>query len=127
MVPVPAPRLAPTQAEGRESRPWGWYETLQGGPGFQVKRIVVDPGGRLSLQKHAHRAEHWLVVLGVADVELDGVRCVLQRTESIEIPLGAVHRLANSGALPLEVIEVQFGTYLGEDDIVRLEDAYGRV
>lgn len=127
MTPAQAPRFAPTAAEGRVLRPWGWFETLRLGAGFQVKLLAVVPGGRLSLQKHAHRAEHWVVVRGVAEVDLDGRRLVLHSTQSVDIPLGAVHRLANSGDQPLEVIEVQSGAYLGEDDIVRLEDAYGRV
>jgi mannose-1-phosphate guanylyltransferase/mannose-6-phosphate isomerase len=127
MTPARVPQLTPPPAEARIVRPWGWFETLRPGAGFQVKLLAVAPGGRLSLQKHAHRREHWVVVRGVADVDLDGDRLVLHPTQSVDIPVGAVHRLANSGDQLLEVIEVQSGTYLGEDDIVRLEDAYGRV
>ncbi len=107
-------------------RPWGWYESLLSGEGFQVKRITVSPGARLSLQKHFHRAEHWVVVSGAAEVELDGERSLLKRDQSIFIPLGSTHRLSNPGKIPLQVIEVQSGAYLGEDDIVRLEDIYAR-
>ncbi|GIX30020.1 MAG: mannose-1-phosphate guanylyltransferase/mannose-6-phosphate isomerase [Porticoccaceae bacterium] len=107
-------------------RPWGHYDSVDEGEGFKVKRITVKPGGRLSLQKHRHRAEHWIVVRGTARVTCgDSVR-VLSANESTYIPMGAVHRLENPGEEDLELIEVQSGTYLGEDDIVRLEDAYGR-
>jgi mannose-1-phosphate guanylyltransferase/mannose-6-phosphate isomerase len=111
----------------RVYRPWGWYETIEVGERFQVKRITVTPGGKLSLQKHAHRAEHWVVVNGEAEVELEGERRRLAANESIYIPLGATHRLSNPGPGPLDLIEVQSGAYLGEDDIVRLEDAYARI
>jgi mannose-6-phosphate isomerase-like protein (cupin superfamily) len=111
----------------RVYRPWGWYETIEAGERFQVKRITVTPGGKLSLQKHAHRAEHWVVVNGEAEVELDGERRRLAANESTYIPLGATHRLSNPGPGPLDLIEVQSGSYLGEDDIVRLEDAYARI
>jgi mannose-1-phosphate guanylyltransferase/mannose-1-phosphate guanylyltransferase/mannose-6-phosphate isomerase len=107
-------------------RPWGWYEGVTEGERFQVKRITVNPGGQLSLQKHAHRAEHWVVVNGTAEVQLEGERKLLGENESIYIPLGAAHRLSNPGEAPLNLIEVQSGAYLGEDDIVRLEDAYAR-
>jgi mannose-1-phosphate guanylyltransferase/mannose-6-phosphate isomerase-like protein (cupin superfamily) len=110
----------------RVHRPWGWYETMHSGPGFQVKTLCVAPGGRLSLQKHAHRAEHWVVVEGVADVHLDGRNRRLARDESIHIPQGSVHRLENRTDRNLMVVEVQTGDDLGEDDIVRLEDAYAR-
>ncbi len=119
--------IGPAAEDRRVYRPWGWYEPVHGGPGFQVKQIMVAPGGRLSLQTHAHRSEHWVVVSGVADVHLDGVQTQLQCDQSIYIPLGSVHRLANASDAPLHVIEIQSGHYLGEDDIVRLEDAYGRV
>jgi mannose-1-phosphate guanylyltransferase/mannose-6-phosphate isomerase len=93
---------------------------------YKVKRIVVKPGGKLSLQKHFHRSEHWVVVKGTAEVTLgNDVRCV-HENESIYIPIGSIHRLANPGKIPLELIEVQVGSYLGEDDIVRLDDVYGR-
>lgn len=107
-------------------RPWGSYDSLAVGPRFQVKRIVVKPGAALSLQKHAHRAEHWVVVSGTAEVTCDDRVFELRANESTFIPQGSVHRLRNNGAEPVELIEVQSGGYLGEDDIVRLEDVYGR-
>jgi mannose-1-phosphate guanylyltransferase/mannose-6-phosphate isomerase len=110
----------------RMYRPWGFYEGLITGDRFQVKRIVVKPGGRLSLQKHMHRAEHWVVVNGTAEVTRDDAVLLVRENESVYLPLGCVHRLANPGRIPLTLIEVQSGPYLGEDDIVRLEDAYGR-
>jgi mannose-1-phosphate guanylyltransferase/mannose-6-phosphate isomerase len=110
----------------RVHRPWGFYDSIDAGERFQVKRIVVQPGGALSLQKHRHRAEHWVVVRGTAEVTIgDDVKAV-HENESIYIPIGAVHRLANHGKIPLELIEVQTGSYLGEDDIVRIEDVYKR-
>ena len=110
----------------RGHRPWGYYDSIDRGERFQVKRIVVHPGGTLSLQKHHHRAEHWVVVRGTAEVTIgENVRSV-HENESIYIPIGAVHRLANRGKIPLELIEVQTGSYLGEDDIVRLDDVYKR-
>jgi mannose-1-phosphate guanylyltransferase/mannose-6-phosphate isomerase len=108
-------------------RPWGSYQSLDMGTRFQVKRIVVKPGGRLSLQKHFHRAEHWIVVSGTALVTVGDQERILRENESTYIPLGAVHRLENPGKIPLELIEVQSGSYLGEDDIVRLDDVYNRV
>ncbi len=110
----------------RVYRPWGYYEGLTLGERFQVKRIVVWPGQKLSLQKHFHRAEHWVVVNGVALVTRDAEQKLLQENESIYLPLGSVHRLENPGKIPLTLIEVQSGAYLGEDDIVRFEDTYGR-
>ncbi len=110
----------------RVYRPWGFYESLIHGNRFQVKRIVVTPGARLSLQKHFHRAEHWVVVAGSALVTRDSEVVLLRENESIYLPLGCVHRLENPGRIPLTLIEVQSGSYLGEDDIVRLEDSYGR-
>jgi mannose-1-phosphate guanylyltransferase/mannose-6-phosphate isomerase len=107
-------------------RPWGNYQSLDRGERYQVKRIVVNPGGRLSLQKHAHRAEHWVVVRGTALVTIGEEKKTLNENESIYVPLGAVHRLENPGTMSLELIEVQSGNYLGEDDIVRLEDVYQR-
>jgi len=107
-------------------RPWGSYDSIDVGERFQVKRIVVKPGAALSLQKHAHRAEHWIVVSGVAEVTCDERVFDLHENESTYIPLGSVHRLRNRGTEPVELIEVQSGSYLGEDDIVRLEDVYGR-
>ena len=110
----------------RNYRPWGFYESLIQGDRFQVKRIVVLPGEKLSLQKHFHRAEHWVVVNGTALVTRDADEVMVRENESIYLPLGTVHRLYNPGRIPLTLIEVQSGAYLGEDDIVRLEDTYGR-
>ncbi|NKE43213.1 mannose-1-phosphate guanylyltransferase/mannose-6-phosphate isomerase [Roseomonas frigidaquae] len=110
----------------RVYRPWGAYEGVALGNRFQVKKISVRPGRKLSLQKHYHRAEHWVVVAGTAMVERDGERILLRENESVYLPLGCVHRLENPGMIPLTLIEVQSGSYLGEDDIVRLEDNYGR-
>jgi mannose-1-phosphate guanylyltransferase/mannose-1-phosphate guanylyltransferase/mannose-6-phosphate isomerase len=107
-------------------RPWGFYQSLHDGAGFQVKRLTVKPGGRLSLQKHFKRSEHWTVVDGTARVTRDQETFLLQANESTYIPLGAVHRLENPGDAPMTLIEVQCGSYLGEDDIVRLDDVYGR-
>jgi mannose-1-phosphate guanylyltransferase/mannose-6-phosphate isomerase len=107
-------------------RPWGSYDSLESADRFQVKRIIVKPGAALSLQKHHHRAEHWIVVSGTAEVTCDDKVFLLGENQSTYIPLGSVHRLRNPGKVPLEIIEVQSGSYLGEDDIVRLEDVYGR-
>jgi len=107
-------------------RPWGYYDSIDAGPRFQVKRIVVNPGAALSLQMHHHRAEHWIVVSGTAKVTRGEETLLLTENQSTYIPLGTVHRLENPGKLPLEMIEVQSGGYLGEDDIVRFEDTYGR-
>jgi mannose-1-phosphate guanylyltransferase/mannose-6-phosphate isomerase len=107
-------------------RPWGSYDSLEAGPRFQVKRIVVKPGAALSLQMHHHRAEHWIVVSGTAEVTCGDKVFLLGENQSTYIPLGSTHRLRNPGQLPLELIEVQSGSYLGEDDIVRLDDVYGR-
>ncbi len=113
-------------AHNRMYRPWGFYERLIQGDRFQVKRIVVTPGHKLSLQKHFHRAEHWVVVNGTGIVTRDGEQVMVRENESIYLPLGTVHRLENPGRIPLTLIEVQSGAYLGEDDIVRIEDTYGR-
>jgi mannose-1-phosphate guanylyltransferase / mannose-6-phosphate isomerase len=110
----------------RVYRPWGHYDSVDNGDRFQVKRIVVAPGGKLSLQKHLHRAEHWVVVRGTAEVTIEDSVRVVHENESTYIPIGSVHRLANPGKIPLELIEVQTGSYLGEDDIVRLDDIYRR-
>jgi mannose-1-phosphate guanylyltransferase/mannose-6-phosphate isomerase len=107
-------------------RPWGWYDSIDEGGRFKVKRIQVKPKASLSLQKHHHRAEHWIVVTGTAEITNGDKVLTLTENQSTYIPLGAVHRLANPGSIPLEIIEVQSGSYLGEDDIVRLEDTYGR-
>ena len=122
------------KAEGRSHatwhrkvyRPWGAYDSIDNGERFQVKRITVKPGGTLSLQMHHHRAEHWIVVSGTARVTRGDETLLLTENQSTYIPLGVVHRLENPGRLPLELIEVQSGSYLGEDDIVRFEDRYGR-
>jgi mannose-1-phosphate guanylyltransferase/mannose-6-phosphate isomerase len=110
----------------RGHRPWGYYDSIDRGERFQVKRIVVQPGGTLSLQKHHHRAEHWVVVRGTAEVTIGSDIKSVHENESVYIPIGAVHRLANRGKIPLELIEVQTGSYLGEDDIVRIDDVYKR-
>ena len=110
----------------RVHRPWGYYELIDMGERFQVKRIVVIPGGILSLQKHRHRAEHWVVVRGTAEVTIGEQVRAVHENESVYIPIGSVHRMANKGKIPLELIEVQTGSYLGEDDIERLEDVYKR-
>jgi len=107
-------------------RPWGWYDSIEEGGRFKVKRIQVKPKASLSLQKHYHRAEHWVVVQGTAEITCGDQTLLLSENQSTYIPLGEVHRLANPGTIPLEIIEVQSGTYLGEDDIVRLQDIYGR-
>ena len=110
----------------RDYRPWGWYESLVIGPRFQVKRIVVHPGAALSLQSHHHRAEHWIVVEGTAKVTVDATVKLVSENQSVFIPLGAVHRMENPGKVPLTIIEVQTGSYLGEDDIIRYQDVYAR-
>jgi mannose-1-phosphate guanylyltransferase/mannose-6-phosphate isomerase len=107
-------------------RPWGHYDSVDTGERFQVKRIVVKPGAQLSLQMHHHRAEHWIVVRGTALVTRGEERFIVSENESAYIPLGVKHRLENPGKMPLEIIEVQSGSYLGEDDIVRFDDTYGR-
>jgi mannose-1-phosphate guanylyltransferase/mannose-6-phosphate isomerase len=107
-------------------RPWGWYDSIDEGGRFKVKRIQVNPRASLSLQKHHHRAEHWIVVTGTAEITNGDKVLTLTENQSTYIPLGEVHRLANPGTIPLEIIEVQSGSYLGEDDIVRFEDTYGR-
>ena len=117
-----------TQADQypRYHRPWGWYETLCLDARFQVKRIMVKPGGILSLQSHVHRSEHWIVVAGTAEVTIgDSVQLVTEN-QGVYIPLGEKHRMANPGKVPMYLIEVQTGAYLGEDDIIRYEDIYDR-
>lgn len=110
-----------------DERPWGSYEVLEERPGFKVKRLEVKPGARLSLQRHSRRGEHWVVVEGVADVICGTEELRLQKGEHIHIPPETNHRLGNSGETKLAIIEVQLGDYLGEDDIVRLEDDYKRI
>jgi mannose-1-phosphate guanylyltransferase/mannose-6-phosphate isomerase len=126
--------VAQLEAQGREeknlhrkvARPWGWYDSVDEGERFKVKRIQVKPGANLSLQMHHHRAEHWIVVKGTAEITNGDQVIMLTENQSTYIPQGQTHRLANPGKTPLEIIEVQSGSYLGEDDIVRFEDAYGR-
>jgi mannose-6-phosphate isomerase-like protein (cupin superfamily) len=113
-------------AFARELRPWGWYETIGTGDRFQVKRIHVHPGAALSLQSHLHRAEHWIVVQGTARVTIGDKVSLVSENQSIYVPLGEVHRLENPGRVPMVLIEVQTGSYLGEDDIIRYEDRYSR-
>jgi mannose-1-phosphate guanylyltransferase/mannose-6-phosphate isomerase len=117
---------AEASAHAEEQRPWGSFRVLHEGPGFKVKEIVVAPGGRLSLQSHEHRAEHWVVVAGTARVTVGDEVMTLQPNQSVHVPLGARHRMENPGAVPMRLIEVQCGDYLGEDDIIRYEDVYGR-
>jgi mannose-1-phosphate guanylyltransferase/mannose-6-phosphate isomerase len=107
-------------------RPWGCYDSIDNGKRYQVKRITVKPGASLSLQMHHHRAEHWVVVTGTAKVQIGEKEQLLTENQSVYIPIGETHRLTNPGKLPLELIEVQSGSYLGEDDIVRFEDVFGR-
>jgi len=107
-------------------RPWGWYDSIDEGGRFKVKRIQVKPGASLSLQKHHHRAEHWVVVSGTALVRIGEEERMVTENQSVYIPVGIVHSLENPGKVPLHLIEVQSGSYLGEDDIVRFEDVYGR-
>ena len=114
------------QSHRKVYRPWGYYDSIDGGPRFQVKRIVVKPGQQLSLQMHHHRAEHWIVVRGTAKVTRGDEELLITENQSTYIPLGVTHRLENPGTIPLELIEVQSGSYLGEDDIVRFDDDYGR-
>jgi mannose-1-phosphate guanylyltransferase/mannose-6-phosphate isomerase len=110
----------------RDHRPWGWFESLARGDRFQVKRIVVHPGAALSLQSHHHRSEHWIVVAGTAKVTVGEEVRLVTENQSVYIPLGSRHRMENPGKLPMVLIEVQTGAYLGEDDIVRYEDVYAR-
>jgi mannose-1-phosphate guanylyltransferase len=107
-------------------RPWGMYDSIDNGPRYQVKRITVQPGAKLSVQMHHHRAEHWIVVSGTAKVTNGENTYLVAENESTYIPIGQIHALENPGVIPLELIEVQSGSYLGEDDIVRFEDKYGR-
>lgn len=126
VVAMRAKNLPEASEHRRMYRPWGWYQRIDHGARFQVKRIMVTPGGRLSLQKHHHRAEHWVVVKGTAEVTVDENVTLVHENESVYIPIGSMHRLTNPGRIPLELIEVQVGSYTGEDDIIRVEDIYGR-
>jgi mannose-1-phosphate guanylyltransferase/mannose-6-phosphate isomerase len=121
-----AEKRSVAQVHRKIHRPWGWYDGVDSGQRFQVKRICVMPGASLSLQMHHHRAEHWIVVTGTAKVTKGDEVFLVSENQSTYIPLGTKHRLENPGMVPLEMIEVQSGSYLGEDDIVRFEDTYGR-
>jgi mannose-6-phosphate isomerase-like protein (cupin superfamily) len=110
-----------------ETRPWGAFHVLDEQVGFKVKRITVKDGGRLSLQSHRHRSEHWTVVTGIATVTIESAVLKLSRGQSVDVPLGAKHRIESLDGGVVEIIEVQFGNYLGEDDIIRYEDTYGRL
>ena len=118
--------IAQAEIFPKDHRPWGWFESLALGERFQVKRICVKPGAALSLQSHNHRSEHWIVVAGTAKVTIDDKIQLVTEGQSVYVPLGAVHRMENPGKLPMVLIEVQTGTYLGEDDIIRYEDVYAR-
>lgn len=118
--------FAEARTPARVHRPWGWYQTMDRGERFRVKRILVMPGKKLSLQRHHHRAEHWVVVRGTAEVTRDDEIILLRENESVYLPLGCVHRLSNPGKIPTEIVEVQTGAYLEEDDIIRIEDDFGR-
>ncbi|MDB2398548.1 mannose-1-phosphate guanylyltransferase/mannose-6-phosphate isomerase [Planktomarina sp.] len=118
--------IAQAEIFPKDHRPWGWFESLALGERFQVKRILVKPGAALSLQSHKHRSEHWIVVQGTAKITIDDEITLVSEGQSIYVPLGAKHRMENSGKLPMVLIEVQIGTYLGEDDIIRYEDVYAR-
>ena len=117
----------PRGAQPFEARPWGGFQTLEEGPGYKVKRLVVEPGHRFSLQKHQRRAEHWVVVSGSPRVTIGGRSRRLRPREAVTVPRGAWHRAENVGRVPVVIVEVQYGGYLGEDDIVRRQDDYGRV
>lgn len=117
---------ARTETIERIERPWGWYETVSEAPGNKIKRIRVHPGQQLSLQKHHQRSEHWVVVQGTARITLDERQFDLRQGQACDIAVGQVHRLANLAQEAVEIVEVQFGNYLGEDDIVRLQDDYNR-
>jgi mannose-6-phosphate isomerase-like protein (cupin superfamily) len=110
----------------KDHRPWGWFESLTIDEKFQVKKIHVHPGASLSLQSHKYRAEHWIVVSGVAEVTIDEEVKLISENQSVYIPLGAIHRMRNTGEKPMKLIEVQTGTYFGEDDIIRYDDIYSR-
>ena len=110
----------------KEERPWGWYDVIDQGDRYKAKNIEVKPGHRLSLQKHHHRTEHWIVVSGTAEVQLNEDKQLLGENQSMYIPLGCMHRLSNPGKIPLKIIEVQSGAYLEEDDIERFDDDHGR-
>jgi mannose-1-phosphate guanylyltransferase/mannose-1-phosphate guanylyltransferase/mannose-6-phosphate isomerase len=118
--------IAQAEIFPKDHRPWGWFESLALGDRFQVKRICVKPGAALSLQSHTHRSEHWIVVEGTAKVTIDDEIKLVSEGQSVYVPLGAKHRMENPSKFPMVLIEVQIGTYLGEDDIIRYEDVYAR-
>jgi mannose-6-phosphate isomerase len=122
---MPTDILTPMSLDS-EQRPWGSWHVIDVAHGYKIKRIHVNPGARLSLQSHEHRSEHWVVIQGVATCEIDGELITVNRDESIDVPLGAKHRLGNQGHEELVIVEVQLGGYTGEDDICRYEDDYGR-
>ena len=126
MDPLPLAAAVEGSIPARCLRPWGWFETLATGEGYLVKRLWLRAGCRISLQRHHHRCEHWVVVRGTARVTRGEESFLVSENESTYIPLGTRHRLENPGKVPLEIIEVQSGAYLGEDDIVRIEDVYSR-
>lgn len=109
-----------------EARPWGGFQTLEEGPGYKVKRLVVEPGHRFSLQRHRRRAEHWVIVAGTPKITIGGRSRRLRPRQTVTVPRGAWHRAENVGRVPVVIVEVQYGSYLGEDDIVRKQDDYGR-
>jgi mannose-1-phosphate guanylyltransferase / mannose-6-phosphate isomerase len=121
-----ARNIAQAEIFPKDHRPWGWFESLALGERFQVKRICVKPGASLSLQSHNHRSEHWIVVQGTAKVTIDDDEKLITEGQSVYVPLGAKHRMENPGKLPMLLVEVQIGSYLGEDDIIRYEDLYSR-
>lgn len=122
-------KLGKSQATSHRQvyRPWGHYDSVDSGERYQVKRILVTPGQKLSVQMHHHRSEHWIVVAGTAKVSMNGVETLVTENQSVYIPVGTIHSLENPGKIPLEIIEVQSGAYLREDDIIRYSDNYGRV
>lgn len=124
---TPSRQRSDPLSESRAQRPWGYFRTLDSGTRFQVKQLVVDPGEALSLQMHHHRSEHWVVVSGTAKVTCGTAEMYLCENEHVYIAAGQTHRLQNPGKVPLRVIEVQSGSYLGEDDIIRFEDVYDRI
>lgn len=128
MPEVTPVKFTSATSKNKEERPWGSFEVLAGGPGFQVKRLTVKPLKRLSLQWHRHRDEHWVVARGTAKVHVGGKEFTLGRGQSMHVPRTITHRIENISSIdPLEIVEVQTGDYLGEDDIVRIEDDFGRV
>jgi len=126
-LPMRGPAKTQSHPIEEEAKPWGSFATLEEGPGYKIKRLVVQPGQRLSLQKHRRRAEHWVVVSGTARIVCDDRRLSLHERQCVVIPRQAWHRIENRGRKPVIIIEVQHGPYLGEDDIIRQQDDYGRI